>query len=59
EYLQFLFEPFTQEDTGHTRKFEGNGLALALVKKYAEMNNLSIDLKSEKGVGTEVFIVFN
>ncbi|OGU84272.1 MAG: hypothetical protein A2499_00355 [Stygiobacter sp. RIFOXYC12_FULL_38_8] len=59
EYLQYLFEPFTQEDTGHTRKFEGNGLALALVKKYAEMNNLSIDLKSEKGVGTEVFVVFN
>ncbi len=33
EYLPFLFSKFSQEEQGYTRKFEGNGLGLALVKK--------------------------
>jgi signal transduction histidine kinase len=59
EYLENLFDPFTQEQTGISRKYEGNGLALALVKKYAELNNLSIFVQSEKNVGTELTVVFN
>ena len=59
EYLEYIFEPFTQEDTGYTRKFEGNGLALALIKKYADLNNLLLKVKSEKNVGSEFTIVFN
>ncbi|MHB9040788.1 MAG: GAF domain-containing sensor histidine kinase [Melioribacteraceae bacterium] len=58
DYLEHIFEPFSQEDTGYSRKFEGNGLALALVKKYAELNNLSISVKSEKNVGSEFLVVF-
>ena len=58
DYLEHIFEPFSQEDTGYSRKFEGNGLALALVKKYAELNNLSIYVKSEKNVGSEFLLVF-
>ncbi len=58
EYLEHIFEPFSQEDTGYSRKYEGNGLALALVKKYAELNNLSISVKSEKNVGSEFLVVF-
>lgn len=59
EYLENIFEPFTQEQTGSSRKYEGNGLALALVKKYAELNNLSIIVQSEKNAGTEFTVVFN
>lgn len=59
EYLHRLYEPFTQEQSGYTRKYEGNGLALALVKKYADLNNLTIIVKSEKHVGTEFKIIFN
>lgn len=59
EFLQHIFEPFSQEYTGYTRKFEGTGLALALVKKYAELNNISIFVESKKSVGTEFTIVFN
>ena len=33
-YMKKLFEPFSQEDDGYTRKFEGTGLGLALTKKY-------------------------
>jgi signal transduction histidine kinase len=59
EYLQHIFEPFTQEDTGYSRKFEGNGLALAIVKKYADMNNLVLEVKSEKKIGSEFKVIFN
>lgn len=52
EYLNNIFEPFTQEEQGYTRRFEGTGLGLALVKKYCEYNNISISVESEKGKGT-------
>jgi PAS domain S-box-containing protein len=57
-YLSKLFEPFTQEETGYTRRFEGNGLGLALVKKYIEINKAAIFVKSEKGVGSTFTITF-
>lgn len=58
-YMEHLFEPFSQEQSGYSRKYEGNGLALALVKKYAELNNLTIKIKSEKNVGSEFTVIFN
>ena len=59
DYLTKIFEPFTQESTGDTRKFDGNGLGLALVKKYAEINDYEIKIESEKGIGTAVVINMN
>ncbi len=59
EYLPFLFEAFSQEQQGYTRKFEGNGLGLALVKQYAEINNIKITVKSKKNVGTTFILTFN
>jgi PAS domain S-box-containing protein len=52
EYIPYLFEPFSQEYQGYSRKFEGNGLGLALVKKYCELNEIDITVESEKDVGT-------
>ena len=52
EFLPTLFEPFLQEEMGYTRSFEGNGLGLALVNKYLELNNGTIDVQSKKGVGS-------
>ena len=54
EYLPIIFEPFTQELQGYNRKYEGNGLGMALVKQYCSLNNASITIKSEKSVGTVV-----
>ena len=59
DYLDHIFEPFTQEQTGYTRRYEGNGLALALIKKYADLNNLTMLVKSEKNAGSEFKILFN
>lgn len=59
EYLPFVFDPFSQEDTGYSRQFEGNGLGLALVKKYVELNKASISVSSEKGKGSRFTVQFD
>jgi PAS domain S-box-containing protein len=59
EFFPNLFSPFSQEDAGYTRSFEGNGLGLALVKKYVELNNGQIKVKSTKGEGTVFTLIFN
>ncbi len=56
EFLPNLFEPFHQEEMGYSRAFDGNGLGLALVKKYVEVNKGKIEVFSEKGKGTK-FVV--
>lgn len=58
EYKKNLFKPFSQEDVGQKREFEGNGLGLALVKKYVEINDAEIFVKSEKNAGSTFTVVF-
>ncbi len=58
EYMDKLFTPFSQEDVGHKRKFEGNGLGLALVKKYVELNNADITVDSTKDKGSVFTVTF-
>ena len=53
EYLRsHLFTPFSQEDTLAT----GVGLGLSIVKSIVNMLNGTIDIKSQVGVGTEVYV---
>ena len=52
EYMDHLFKPFSQEDLNIGRNFEGNGLGLALSKKYIEKLGGSLLVDSIKGVGT-------
>ncbi len=59
EYLQKMFVPFSQEDSGYKREFEGNGLGLALVKKYIELNRAEINVESEKNIGSVFSVVFD
>lgn len=58
EYIPKLFVPFTQEEQGYSRRFEGNGLGLALVKRYCDLNNSTISVESKKGFGTTFIITF-
>jgi signal transduction histidine kinase len=58
QYIDQVFTPFSQEETGYTRRFEGNGLGLALVKKYVELNNAYIYVNTKKGRGTKFTVVF-
>jgi signal transduction histidine kinase len=59
EYLGNMFQPFTKEELGYTRNYEGNGLGLALVKKYCELNNAEVSVSSKKGKGSVFRVVFN
>ena len=59
EYIANLFAPFSQEDVGYKREFEGNGLGLALVKKYVEINNADILVESQKDRGSTFTVIFN
>jgi PAS domain S-box-containing protein len=59
EYMDKIFLPFSQEDSGYSRKFDGNGLGLALVKKYLELINAEITVESVKGKGSMFIVCFN
>jgi len=52
EYLDHLFRPFSQEDLNIGRNYEGNGLGLALAKRYLEKMGGSLFVESIKGVGS-------
>jgi PAS domain S-box-containing protein len=58
EYIPSLFDAFSQEEAGYSRRFEGTGLGLALVKKYIEINDAEINVESKKGVGTKFSVFF-
>ena len=52
DFLENLFKPFSQEESGYSRRYDGNGLGLALVKKYCDINYAGIFVESEKGKGS-------
>lgn len=47
-----LFEPFRQLDSALSRKYNGTGLGLSLVKKLTEMHNGTVSVESETGKGS-------
>jgi len=59
EYMQTMFNPYSQEEVGYSRTYEGVGLGLSLVKKYMDLNNCKISVSSIKGEGTTFTITFN
>ncbi|MFH0734193.1 MAG: PAS domain S-box protein [bacterium] len=58
EYLPNLFEPYTQEENGYTRSYDGLGLGLALTKLLIDKIGAEIVVKSIKGEGTAVSVTF-
>ncbi len=58
EYLPNIFEPFSQEEQGYTRKTDGNGLGLPLAKKHCELNNIKMEIETEKGTGSTFRLIF-
>lgn len=59
EFAKNLFVPFTQEVMGYNRPFEGNGLGLALSKKFAELSQADIVVESSKNNGSIFTVKFN
>jgi len=52
DFLEQMYEAFSQESAGIRRKFQGVGLGLNICKKYSEMIKATIDVESTVGVGT-------
>ena len=50
--------PFSQVDSALTRRYEGTGLGLPLVKSLIELHGGNLELESEVGKGTLVTVVF-
>jgi len=59
EFMKMMYSPFTQEDRGYSRRYEGNGLGLSLVKKYCDLNNIAIEVESKKGIGSQFTLMMN
>lgn len=56
--LASVFEPFTQIDSALSRKHNGSGLGLSVVKAIVERHNGSVALRSTVGIGTAVTVIF-
>jgi signal transduction histidine kinase len=56
EKLGTIFNRFTQVDSSLTRKCEGSGIGLSIVKPYVEMHGGKIWVESEYGIETKFFI---
>ncbi len=52
EYIPKIFEAFSQEDATTTNRYGGSGLGMAITKNFVEMMDGTIDVQSEKGVGS-------
>ncbi len=54
--LEKLFEPFVQASQGATRRYQGAGLGLSIVKRIVELMGGTITVESEPGAGTTFFV---
>lgn len=52
EYQAHLYEEFSQESDGARTNYKGTGLGMAITKRYVDMMNGEIHVKSKQGVGT-------
>lgn len=53
-----IFDRFYRIDESRNSKVYGNGLGLAIVKKLASLQDITLDINSEKNIGTTVSVIF-
>lgn len=56
--IDFIFDRFVQINTSLSRRAEGTGIGLSLVKKLVELMEGDIKVKSKEGKGTEFIMEF-
>ena len=56
KYLDKIFDRFIQVDNTMTRKNEGSGIGLSIVKSFVSLHNGSISVKSKENEGSELLI---
>lgn len=53
EFVDKIFEPFTQESTSSRSSYEGTGLGMTIVKKLLDKMGGTIDIESLPGLGSK------
>ena len=56
-FIPKIFDSFTQEDSSRSSKYGSTGLGMAITKNIVELMNGTIDVTSEKGVGSQFTVV--
>lgn len=56
DFINHIFEPFTQQHMGSTAMYGGTGLGLAICKHLVELMGGEISVNSIEGVGSEFVI---
>ena len=57
EFQKHIFEPFAQEDNGARSFYKGTGLGMAIVHRLVQEMGGTIQLKSEKNVGSTFTLI--
>jgi len=58
DYMKHMYDTFTQESAGYTKKYQGLGLGLSIAKRCLDLMEIDIDVESKKGVGTTFRLTF-
>ena len=58
DQLPQVFQPFQQIESAMSRKYQGTGLGLSLVKSLMELHGGSVRIESAPQKGTAIFITF-
>jgi len=56
EFVEHIFDKFSQEERTTARKYGGTGLGMAITKELVELMQGHISINSKKGAGTEILI---
>ncbi|CAG8549932.1 268_t:CDS:10 [Funneliformis caledonium] len=58
EFINHMYQPFSQEDSSLRRKFEGTGLGLSIVKGLLDMMHSRLEVDSKLGQGSKFSFIF-
>lgn len=53
EFLEHIFEPFTQEEIGARSTYQGTGLGMSIAKSLVELMGGKLEVESTRDVGTK------
>ncbi len=56
EYLQHIWEPFSQEDGGNRTTYKGTGLGMSITKQFVDMMGGTITVESRLNIGSKFAI---
>lgn len=52
EFIEHIFDEFSQENNGARTQYKGTGLGMAITKKYVDLMGGTINVESKKGKGS-------